>query len=88
MAFRSIREMASILDESRDAIREGRIAIEEAKSELEARHRARKRRIERIERAIELIRTDGLEADLQRLVMTLTHHDDFDHEGGHSERGM
>lgn len=83
MVLRSIRETMAVLRESRDAIREGRIAIYEAKLELEARYTRRQRQVEDIERAIELLQTDGPDTDLQRLFTTL----DFDGGDGRDTIG-
>lgn len=71
MSLESIRETVSTLRESREAIHDGRIAIEEANADLHARYGRAKRRIERVDRAIDVLRRDGADADLRELLDTL-----------------
>ncbi|SIQ88442.1 hypothetical protein SAMN05421858_0690 [Haladaptatus litoreus] len=72
MVVETVRETIAVLRESQEAIREGRTAIHEARVELEARYERRKRQVEDIERAIELLRANGPDTDLQRLVTMLS----------------
>ncbi|WP_049971307.1 hypothetical protein [Haladaptatus cibarius] len=71
MALGTVRETMAVLRESQEAIGEGRTAIHEAKMEVTARYERRKRQVEAIERAIELLQADGPDTDLQRLVTML-----------------
>lgn len=71
MALDAIRESVAALHESREAIRDGRIAIAEAKLELGMRYARIRRRILGGRRAVELLRTDGWDADLERILSAL-----------------
>lgn len=62
-----MRETVSTLRESREAIHEGKIAIAEANVELRARYDRAQRRIDDIDRAIDLLREDGPDTDLRDL---------------------
>ncbi|WP_227355233.1 hypothetical protein [Haladaptatus salinisoli] len=71
MALDTIRESVATLHESREAIRDGRIAVAEAERELRFRYAELRRRVDGGRRAVELLRTDGPDADLERLLLAL-----------------
>ncbi|WP_227375881.1 hypothetical protein [Haladaptatus halobius] len=71
MALDVLRESVATLHESREAIRDGRIAIADAKLELGIRYARLRRRVDGGRRAVELLQTDGSDADFERLLLAL-----------------
>ncbi|EFW90828.1 hypothetical protein ZOD2009_16818 [Haladaptatus paucihalophilus DX253] len=82
MSNTSVRETVSTLRESREAIHEGRIAIAEARVELRARYDRAQRRIDDIDRALDLLQEEGPETDLRELFGLL------DSDGASPERAV
>ncbi|WP_423745601.1 hypothetical protein V5735_06450 (plasmid) [Haladaptatus sp. SPP-AMP-3] len=82
MPVTSIRETVSTLRESREAIHEGGIAIAEARVELRARYDRAQRRIDDIDRALDLLQKEGPETDLRELLELL------DSDGASPERAV
>lgn len=83
MSLRSLRETGATLRESREAIREGRVAIAEASAELRARYNRALRRIDDVDRALDLLEADGPDTDIRQLFPLL----DTDDESSRREIG-